>query len=153
MSHVTNTNQLAPPLPRKIIPVGKIHGFNKSDGTPALLSARELTAYEFGEHVASLRDEYGQQTAATINHSDLKWLAQVLCDAQGNRLWQDPKAVVDQLGQYPKSIIDQIVVAAQKVNQADEAAVARAEKNSEETASDSPNGTSPSNSDTPALVS
>jgi hypothetical protein len=133
--------------------VGEIKGFNKVDGTPALLSARELTAYEFGEHVAGMRDEFGQQTAEGINHSDLKWLAQVLCDAQGNRLWQNPQSVVDQLGQYPKSIIDQIIVAAQKANQADEAAVARAEKNSEETANDSPNGTSPSNSDTRALVS
>jgi hypothetical protein len=153
MSHVTNPNQLAPPLPRKIEPVGKIAGFNKVDGSPALLSARELTAYEFGEHVASMRDEFGQQTAEGINHSDLKWLAQVLCDAQGNRLWHDPKSLVDQLGQYPKSVIDQIIVAAQKVNAGDVAAVDRAEKNSEETASDSPNGTSPSSSDIPALVS
>jgi hypothetical protein len=136
MSHVTNPNQLAPPVPRKIVPVGKVPGLNKVDGSPALLSVRELTAYEFGEHVASLRDEYGQQSAETINHSDLKWLGKVLCDAKGNQLWQDTQAVVDQLGQYPKSIVDQLYAAAQKVNAADVAAVDRAEKNSEETPSE-----------------
>lgn len=132
MSHVTNPNQLAAPLPRKVVPVGKIPGFNKVDGSPALLSARELTAFEYGEHQTNLRDEFGQQTAESISHADLKFLAQVLCDAQGNRLWSDEKKAVEQLGQYPKPIVDALIIAASKVNTADEAAVARAEKNSEE---------------------
>lgn len=132
MSHVTNANQLAPPIPRKIVPVGKIAGLNKVDGTPAELSSRELTAYEYGEHEASLRDENGYQTASSVSHSALKFLGAILCDPQGNQLWQDPKSAVEQLGHYPKTIIDQLVVAAAKVNTADVAAVDRAEKNSEE---------------------
>jgi hypothetical protein len=152
MAHVTNRHQLAPPVPRKIVPVGKIPGLNKVDGTPAELSARELTAYEFGEHQASLRDEYGQQTADSVSHSDLKFLAAVLCDPNGNTLWT-PEQAVEELGQYPKPIIDRLCIVAANVNRADAAAVDRAEKNSEETTNESSNGTSVSSSESPILVS
>lgn len=152
MSHVTNRRQLAPPVPRKIVPVGRIPGLNKVDGSPAELSARELTAFEFGEHQASLRDEYGQQTAESVSHGDLKFLAAVLCDPQGNTLWT-PEQAIDELGLYPKPIIDQLCIAAASVNRADTVAVDRAEKNSEETTNESSNGTLPSSSDIPALAS
>lgn len=67
MSHVTNPNQLAPPVPRKIVPVGKIPGFNKVDGSPAELSARELTAYEWGntKRPCATRTATRQRTRST----------------------------------------------------------------------------------------
>lgn len=147
MSHVTNAMQLAPPIPRKIVPVGEVPGLNKVDGSPAELSARQLTAYEYGEHIASCRDEWGQQTAKSISHENLKFLGQVLCDAQGNRLWHDEESVIKQLGQYPKPIIDHLIIAASKANTADAAAVDRAEKNSGTTQDSSETGTTPSTSD------
>lgn len=152
MSVITNVSQLAPPPPPKRKKV-TIDGLFKNDGSPAELYVQRLTAYEFGLYQESLRDENATLTSKTYRHNNLKFIACVYRDNNGNQLWQTAQEAIDQLGQYEQVVIDDMYAKAVEMNTAGEEAVARAEKNSGKTRSGSSNGTSPSTSESPTLVS
>lgn len=138
---ITNPSQLAPPPPARRVKVD-VPELRAVDGSPARLFAQALTAYEFGEYEASLRDDDGYQTNKTNSHHQMKFLAWTIRDTAGNRLWQTEKAAIDQLGAYGNAVVSKLFVKAVEVNAAaSEGATDRAEGNSDATPNGSTSGT------------
>lgn len=148
MTIIANPSQLRPPVQAKPVKLPPVPGLLSSDGTPAGLFARKLNAYDFGEYEASL------DTDKARAHHRMHFLAWVICDNSGNRLWQTETEAVAQLGLYDNTVVVALFVEAVKVNQAaTEGAVERAGKDSATSPPDSTSGTSPTTSESPALVS
>lgn len=146
MSFVTHPSQFQPPPPRRVARIEEIPGLNGQDGKPAKLFGRKLRRPEYKAYQRSTMDDNGVRTLATWIDNAEKYIAQVICDKDGNPIWQTGADAVAFLDQYDQEITDALFAAALKANSPDPEAVARAEKNSGETPSSSENGTSPSTS-------
>lgn len=142
--NVTAWSQIAPPPKHKPVPLEPVPGIGHRDGGPVRLFARKLTSHNLDEYQALLRDPSGASTAESVRHSTRKFLGCTLCDQHANLLFDDPMDAVEALAEFDASVVERLYAEVVKAINADmsDKAIARAEKNSETTPSDSSAGTS-----------
>ena len=119
---VTSFRQLDPPSPMRNKEV-TTPGIKKG-GVPAEWLVWQVTSLDV--------DEW--QEATERSHSDLRWLSVTVRDDNNNRIWPTPEKCIDQLGAYSRLAWYPLLEAANELNFSD---IEDAEKNSEETKSDS----------------
>ena len=119
---VTSARQLDPPSPMRNKPV-TTPGIKKG-GVPAEWLCWQVTALDM--------DEWRE--APDQAHSDLRWLSITVRDDNNNRIWPTAEKCVDQLGAYGRSALVPLLEAANELNFSN---IEDAEKNSEETSTES----------------
>jgi len=119
---VSNPRQLAPPLPPKNKRV-VTPGIKRTDGSAAEWLCWQVSHLEL--------DEWRESGDL---HSDLRKLAVTLRDDHNNRIYQTTEQCIASLGAYDRMSVYPLIEASDEVNFA---RVEDAEKNSEETTSDS----------------
>jgi hypothetical protein len=131
---VTSSRMLAPPPPLRKEPV-TVDDWKTTSGKKARFLAWELTAADFAGCIESgwtykdgARKKYDEEGA------DIRFLAYVLRDQHGNRLWNKVEDAKAQLGQLGRASIQTLVAAGNRMNTAKEMAK---EGNFETTQSDS----------------
>jgi hypothetical protein len=131
---VTSARMLAPPPPLRKEPV-TLEEWKTVSGKAARFLVWELTAAEFSACIESgwtykdgARKKYDEEAA------DIRFLAYVIRDQHGHRLWPKIEDAKAQLGLLGRATIQTLVAAGNRMNSAREVAKAG---NSEETQSDS----------------
>lgn len=124
---LTNINQLLAPEPRwdvVVIPEIKFK-----------CRVYELTAFE-GHELAEANKIYrnGEVIDTDYSFPNLKFLAFSMRDLNGQRIFPTVDAAIAKLRDFPLAIIEKLVIASNKVSEADPVS---AEKNSDETPTDS----------------
>jgi len=119
---VTSARQLDPPKAWKNKPV-TTPGITKG-GAPAEWLCWQVSSLDL--------DEW--QENRHLSHSDLRFLSVIVRDDNNNRIWPTAEKCIDQLGAYSRMALLPLLEAANELNFSD---IEDAEKNSEETKSES----------------